>query len=94
MSDGLTFTLPTGREELVAAFLSVSDGAQQLMFMAIKLHSGQPGGELADRMLMMLRTDPRTRRRVRRVEGRLLKNKVLREEIERRRSGKRDLRLS
>ncbi|CAM3642677.1 hypothetical protein DESA109040_18520 [Deinococcus saxicola] len=83
MTDGLTFTLPTGREELVAAFLSVSDGAQQLMFMAIKLHSGQPGGELADRMLMMLRTDPRTRRRVRRVEGRLQKNKIFREEIER-----------
>ncbi len=75
MTDGLTFTLPTGREELVAAFLSVSDGAQQLMFMAIKLRSGQPGGELADRMLMMLRTDSRTRRRVRRVEGRLLKKK-------------------
>jgi hypothetical protein len=76
MTDGLTFTLPTGREELVAAFLSVSDGAQQLMFMAIKLRSSQPGSELADRMLMMLRTDSRTRRRVRRVEGRLQKKKL------------------
>lgn len=88
MTDGLTFTLPTGREELVAAFLSVSDGAQQLMFMVIKLHSGQPGGELADRMLMMLRTDPRTRRRVRRVEGRLKKNEGFRGEIERQRPSK------
>jgi hypothetical protein len=79
MTDGLTFTLPTGREELVAAFLSVSDGAQQLMFMAIKLRSSQPGGELADRMLMMLRTDPRTQRRVRRVEGKVQKRKLFRE---------------
>ncbi len=82
MTDGLTFSLPTGREELIAAFLSVPNGPQQLMLMAIKLRSSQPNGELAGRMLTMLRTDPRTRQRVGRVERKIMKQGVFRSYLE------------
>ncbi|WP_019012533.1 hypothetical protein [Deinococcus aquatilis] len=69
MAPGFELTIPIDTDDLVAKFLSVSEGAQGLLLVGMKLGSQQPGkGELL-RLLNVLRTDPRTREIVAKLES-------------------------
>lgn len=64
-----TFTLPTSKDELVAKFLSVSEGPQRLLLAAMKLEAEQQGNQQVGELLASLRGDEQTREIVARLES-------------------------
>ncbi|MBZ9752672.1 hypothetical protein K7W42_17660 [Deinococcus sp. HMF7604] len=70
MAQDFTFTLPTDKEELIERFLSVSEGPQRLLLMAMTHGVTAPGqAHMGETMLTWLRTDERTRALVSQLES-------------------------
>lgn len=70
MAQDFTFTLPTNKEELIERFLSVSEGSQRLLVLAMTHGITTPGqAHMGETMLTWLRTDERTRALMARLES-------------------------
>lgn len=69
MGPDLNFVIPKDREELIGKFLCLSKDAQEFLLIAMKLGAEQSGKQGLLKQIDALRTDPRTREIVARLES-------------------------
>jgi len=69
MGPDMKFVIPKDRDELIGKFLCLSKDAQEFLFISMKLGAEQPGKQGLLKQIDVLRTDPRTREIVARLES-------------------------